>query len=1446
MAGAWLYFLLLGRSAATHATRTRPSRGESDTEGQCAGVSCYLGAADAGVEEDHVVSLLQRGPGRSIVPNPASGDAGSGEHGQIGFEKEVACGSDMECCELEMTGHLTTPQASPQPVGPQGNTSCSYFCDLSGSERNVVKTQASWHDQGFCLPKWQGWCSEDEQCPKGEICNRVHLGQRKLTGVCQPDLLCATKNCGRGTCLAGYCNCDFGFAGPTCNRSVDAFAFLFYGNSSVHLLETRTLVRSLRASGSLHDILAIVPSANANETSKDFLKILENDGVRVVHMESIPMPESMDIDPVIHMRWSGVMSKFVVWGLTDYSRVALLDLDMVMDAESEEPGLLFAECTADLCAVRDGDPRFLNAGLMVVKPSVRRLEHLIAALHAERHHYEFPEQSFLTRYAENPMNGMSLLYLDRKWNSCVGGGPLLNSGFASSGYNMLHFCSWGFKAPEVRWCITNKDCKADEMRHSLLVWQQHHAAVDKCIIESSKEECSQQQGCSWCGHYCSDKQVPCSAKLFQADDAVNMTMDKEKCLLSRNATGWETMLSSERPTGWWAWPRGALYQLLVDRFAPEDDKSAQKCEDLFDYCGGTFNGMQSKLDYLQKLGVDGMVMSPVVENMPKGYHGYYTKDLNKVNPRFGTRAALKELVGDAHRRGFKVMADVNLNHAGDPSMNGTNRPEDLKLLQPFNDPSYYHTENCELWVAEEDFKGRQRLEVCKLYGMPDYNHENPYVRRSLLQWLRRHVDEFGFDGVRVDAARHMPKRFLDDIGRNGAPIPRFSEVVHGDPKLVNNYVNDDVAALYNYPLYFTLRDVFIGTDGHRKPMTELESTFGIADNEQTSVERRLTLNFIDNNDLPRFIRLVDGDEALYHNALLYIHGAEGVPVLFYGSEQNAWGLEGAEKENTYSRVPLWEMGYGTEDKTFRLLQRILWLRKLHDGLHHFQSHLVYSDHNSVVFSRGPFLFAVTSMGNASKTSQRTVYVNHTSFHASCEPTTMCDLLYLDGKDCTSVAPHQAFNLEFQHGRPKLYVPEGVFDYYMKQSAPVDHLPDDTSGDDAESAWAAVWPVSGWSSVATDPPSVTMSTLPRIPLSMRLSRRADASDRRGALLSSLAVPAQLDVWYPPLARSSLHVWRATVHDACIAPAGSGGSDKSLLYARRGDSRFLLCREEKSADCSAQLARLRTDSASANSAEAFGEKPLVVLLDDATSQLAMVSQLLPQMMPFLQGLKEGSMKLFLDPFRGAAGKDKQIHQLLSRLGVQDIVSANSSLGGSEVDGAIETAEICAREVHLPVASDSVVLEPKKLLKLRRELRLPTVGCEIRGAVMIQSDGTSPKIARLEEQAGEAVSRELSPYLSLLHPSEEDLERTMEVLSCASTVIGVSGEHMASMLYASAGSKIIEIVPEGPSDDSVRILAGALGLDYAAVPAETVEADLANHALLQQQNDDDFSNNFEGEDF
>jgi len=82
--------------------------------------------------------------------------------------------------------------------------------------------------------------------------------------------------------------------------------------------------------------------------------------------------------------------------------------------------------------------------------------------------------------------------------------------------------------------------------------------------------------------------------------------------------------------------------------------------------GGTLTGVASKLDYLQELGITTVWLSPVFRQRGHldSYHGYGIQDFLEVDPRFGSRAELVDLVQQAHQRDMRVLLDVIYNHSG--------------------------------------------------------------------------------------------------------------------------------------------------------------------------------------------------------------------------------------------------------------------------------------------------------------------------------------------------------------------------------------------------------------------------------------------------------------------------------------------------------------------------------------------------------------------------------------------------------------------------------------------------------------------------------------------------------------------------------------------------------------------------------------------------------------
>lgn len=82
--------------------------------------------------------------------------------------------------------------------------------------------------------------------------------------------------------------------------------------------------------------------------------------------------------------------------------------------------------------------------------------------------------------------------------------------------------------------------------------------------------------------------------------------------------------------------------------------------------GGTLHGLRSKLGYLKKLGVTAIWVGPVFKQRGHldSYHGYGIQDFLDVDPHFGDRRELVELVADAHAAGLRIILDIIFNHSG--------------------------------------------------------------------------------------------------------------------------------------------------------------------------------------------------------------------------------------------------------------------------------------------------------------------------------------------------------------------------------------------------------------------------------------------------------------------------------------------------------------------------------------------------------------------------------------------------------------------------------------------------------------------------------------------------------------------------------------------------------------------------------------------------------------
>lgn len=312
-----------------------------------------------------------------------------------------------------------------------------------------------------------------------------------------------------------------------------------------------------------------------------------------------------------------------------------------------------------------------------------------------------------------------------------------------------------------------------------------------------------------------------------------------------------------------------IYFVMTDRFYDGDttnDANTAK-SDLKSYHGGDFQGIIDKLDYIKDLGFTTIWISPVVDNEPFGYHGYWAYDFYKTEEHFGTAAKLKELVDTAHSKDMKVIADLVVNHTG--------------ARNPWaSDPKY------DGWFHDKgiitNYNDQSEVENGRLAGLPDFNTENPEVRKYLIDMAKWWISQAGFDGYRLDTVRHVPKEFWDEFVKEiKKDYPDFyfiGEVFSGDADYVAGYQKTGIDGITDFPMYYAINDVF----GSVKPASRLAEAI-----EKSSVysDRYLMGTFIDNHDVPRFTnQLTAFRTEKIRQALAFMMTYTGIPVMYYGTE----------------------------------------------------------------------------------------------------------------------------------------------------------------------------------------------------------------------------------------------------------------------------------------------------------------------------------------------------------------------------------------------------------------------------------------------------------------------------------------------------------------------------------------------------------------------------------
>jgi len=314
------------------------------------------------------------------------------------------------------------------------------------------------------------------------------------------------------------------------------------------------------------------------------------------------------------------------------------------------------------------------------------------------------------------------------------------------------------------------------------------------------------------------------------------------------------------------WAKGArIYQIFVDRFNPGEGRQWLQTEDLCKPFGGTILGVTEKLDHIQKLGFNTIWLTPIFRS--PSHHGYDISDYFEIEPRFGSKQDLRELIDQTHQRGMRLMLDFVANHCSNEHSAFLAATQSKK--DPHHDWFYWKrwpkTYRCFFGVP-----GMPKLNL--RFGSPARQH----LLEAAAYWL-----ELGVDGYRLDYANGPDRDFWVDFQRvclkRNPQCWTFGEVVA--PVEEQAQFSGSMHGTLDFLTCQILRETFAL---RTRPVVELASYLCSSRVGFPAGFSRPA--FIDNHDMNRFLFTAEEKLDSLHAALRLLYLLPEAPIVYYGSE----------------------------------------------------------------------------------------------------------------------------------------------------------------------------------------------------------------------------------------------------------------------------------------------------------------------------------------------------------------------------------------------------------------------------------------------------------------------------------------------------------------------------------------------------------------------------------
>lgn len=353
--------------------------------------------------------------------------------------------------------------------------------------------------------------------------------------------------------------------------------------------------------------------------------------------------------------------------------------------------------------------------------------------------------------------------------------------------------------------------------------------------------------------------------------------------------------------GWWE--SAVFYQIYPKSFQDSNGDGI-----------GDLRGILQRMEYLAKLGIDGIWLSPVYAS-PQVDNGYDISDYRDIYPVFGTMEDMEALIQRGGELGISIIMDLVLNHTSD--QHRWFREARKSRTNPYHD--YYiwrdGRPDCPPNDLRAAFGGSAWTYVPQLgqyyfhqfaVEQPDLNWENPVVRRELYDLIRFWVDK-GVKGFRLDVIDQIAKEPDRKITGNGPRLHAFLRELSREAFCEESLVtvgetwgaNVERARLYSAPdgselsMVFQFEHICLDQQpGKEKwdlaPLSLVKLKACFERWQQGLYGQGWNSLFLNNHDLPRIVSRWGNDGAYRVESAkmlaTMLHGMQGTPYIYQGEE----------------------------------------------------------------------------------------------------------------------------------------------------------------------------------------------------------------------------------------------------------------------------------------------------------------------------------------------------------------------------------------------------------------------------------------------------------------------------------------------------------------------------------------------------------------------------------